>query len=63
MLNTFISAGYVYLSIGALFSVFYVLVGMRRVDPITQSTGLGFKLLILPGTALLWPIMLLKLVQ
>ncbi len=34
MLNTFISVGYVYLSIGALFSVFYVLVGMRRVDPL-----------------------------
>ena len=60
MLNTFISVGYVYLSIGAVFSVAFVLAGMRRVDAVSQEAGLGFKLLTLPGAALLWPIMLMK---
>lgn len=49
-----------YCSAGALFACYFVTLGMPRVDPLTRHAGIGFRLLILPGAMLLWPLLLLR---
>jgi hypothetical protein len=47
-----------YAVVGVLFAVPFVAFGAGRIDPAARSTPLGFRLLILPGAAALWPLML-----
>lgn len=47
----------VYLSIGLVFAVAFVTVGAGRIDPVARNGTWGFKLLILPGTMALWPLL------
>lgn len=49
-----------YLIAGACFAIPFVLRGVNRVDAAAQSAPIGFRLLILPGTIALWPVMLAK---
>ncbi len=48
----------VYLGLGLLFAVPFVWVGAGRVDSNAAGGTLGFRLLILPGSILLWPLLL-----
>ncbi|MEM1329584.1 MAG: hypothetical protein AAGG07_03385 [Planctomycetota bacterium] len=48
----------VYLAIGAVFAIAFVTRGLGRVDPAAGEGTRWFKLLILPGCAALWPLML-----
>lgn len=36
---------------------------IQRLDPATMSSSLGFKLTILPGIALLWPVVISRLLR
>lgn len=47
-----------YLAIGLCFALVFVGVLVGRIDPATRGTGWGFRLLILPGAAALWPLLL-----
>jgi hypothetical protein len=49
-----------YSTAGALFALIFVTVGMPRVDPLTRQVSIGFRLLILPGAMLFWPLLLLR---
>ena len=49
-----------YLFGGLLVAIPFVLRGVNRVDPAAAGASLGFRLLIVPGTIALWPIMLGK---
>ena len=51
-----------YLAIGLLFAVPFVLFGVERIDPAARGATWGFRLLILPGAAALWPLLLSRLV-
>ena len=44
--------------VGVLFAVAFVTVGVGRVDAAAKGAGVGFRLLILPGAAALWPVLL-----
>ena len=46
--------------IGLLFGVCFVTVGVSRLDPMAKGAGPGFRLLILPGVAALWPLLLYR---
>lgn len=48
----------IYALLGLLFAVAFVSVGVTRVDAAARGTGLGFRLLILPGVVALWPLLL-----
>jgi hypothetical protein len=48
---------FVYLAGGVLVGVPFVLRGVQRVDPAARGAGLGFRLLILPATVALWPLL------
>ena len=50
----------VYLGLGALFALFFVTRGLERVDPDARGASLGFRILIVPGCALLWPFLLAR---
>ncbi|MCI0417642.1 MAG: hypothetical protein L0387_04960 [Acidobacteria bacterium] len=45
---------------GLLFGVCFVTAGVSRLDPLAKGAGLGFRLLILPGVAALWPLLLYR---
>jgi len=48
----------IYLFCGLVFAVPFVLVGARRIDPHALHGSWGFRLLIFPGAAALWPLLL-----
>ena len=48
----------VYASLGLVFAVPFVWLGVQRLDSEAQGSGTGFRLLILPGIAAFWPMFL-----
>ena len=50
-----------YIAIGFVFALYFVTLGVARIDPAAQRAPWGFRLIIFPGTIALWPVMLLKL--
>ena len=50
----------VYLLIGIVFAIVFVLRGVGVVDPVAREGTRGFKLLILPGCAAFWPWLLIR---
>ena len=47
-----------YVAAGIVFALAFVFRGAARIDPVAREGTLGFKLLILPGAAALWPFLL-----
>ncbi|QDV06998.1 hypothetical protein Poly30_25170 [Planctomycetes bacterium Poly30] len=47
----------VYLALGVLFAIPFVLVGAGRLDPDARQGTWGFRVLIFPGATLLWPLL------
>lgn len=50
----------IYLGIGVLFAAAFVWKGASRIDPAAGSTGVPFRLLIVPGSVALWPLLAAK---
>ena len=48
----------IYLLVGLLVAVPFALFGARKVDPSAADGTWGFKLLIIPGSAVFWPYLL-----
>ena len=48
-----------YLAAGLLFAVMFAFGGAVRIDRAAKGSGLFFRALIVPGAALLWPLLLL----
>ena len=65
MLETFakaiVYALAMYASLGLVFAVPFVWLGVQRLDSEAQGSGVGFRLLILPGVAAFWPMFLYRL--
>jgi hypothetical protein len=45
---------------GAVFAVGFVTMGIQRVDSVAEHAPLGFRLIVLPGAAALWPLLLVR---
>ena len=52
-----------YAAIGFLFASLFVFRGVQKVDSEAEESGIGFRLLILPGVAAFWPIFLHRWVR
>jgi hypothetical protein len=52
-----------YAAIGLLFAGAFLTVGISRVDPVSKGSGIGFRLIILPGVAALWPVLLTRWIR
>jgi hypothetical protein len=59
----FVYAFYLYFGLGLLFSVAFVTSGVKRLDPNAKGSGLVFRLLILPGSAAFWPLLLRRWIR
>ena len=49
-----------YLVCGLVFAIFFIIKGITVIDEGARGTGIGFRIIILPGVALLWPLLLKK---
>ena len=47
-----------YLACGLIFAIPFALVGVRKIDPHASHGSWGFRVLIVPGTMVLWPLLL-----
>lgn len=54
---------YAYLGVGVVVALAFVLGGVERADPRARGAGWGFRLVVLPGCAALWPAVLRRWVQ
>jgi hypothetical protein len=49
---------FTYLGVGVVFAPIFVLFGVHRIDPGAHGSTWGFRLMIVPGVVLLWPLLL-----
>ena len=47
----------IYLLCGMVFAIPFVLVGVNKIDPHAARASRGFRVLIIPGTMFLWPLL------
>jgi hypothetical protein len=50
----------VYFGVGIAFAIWFVFAGVNRFDDAAVKAGVGFRLLILPGAAALWPVLMAR---
>ena len=48
----------IYLALGLVFAVAFAFWGANRIDPSAQKGTIGFRLLIIPASMALWPLLL-----
>jgi membrane protein implicated in regulation of membrane protease activity len=48
----------IYLASGFLFAIPFALIGVKRIDPHAVHGSWGFRLLIIPGVMVFWPLLL-----
>jgi len=53
----------IYILCGILFAVPFIIKGVTEVDEGTHGTKLGFRLIIIPGTIMFWPLLLSKWIK
>jgi hypothetical protein len=49
-----------YAGTGMAFGIPFLAFGIQRIDPAARGTGLGFRVLVLPGVVALWPVMAVR---
>jgi hypothetical protein len=52
---------YLYLVVGLLFAIWFAFFRVSRIDEQATNASVWFKLIIIPGAVLLWPIVLWKM--
>ncbi|MCC7388330.1 MAG: hypothetical protein IT431_06140 [Phycisphaerales bacterium] len=57
-LNAILASIAAYLGLGLVFGAVFVARGISAVDPAARGASCGFRLVVLPGVAALWPLML-----
>ena len=45
---------------GAVFAIAFVTMGIQHVDSVAAHAPLGFRLIVMPGVAALWPLLLVR---
>lgn len=53
----------IYGALGFVFALYFVFAGAGKIDPVAAEGTKGFRLLIIPGVCLFWPLLLLRLVR
>ena len=59
----FVYAFYFYFAIGFSFAIAFIAIGVKRLDPNASGSGIGFRLLILPGSTAFWPLLLRRWIR
>ncbi len=63
MAELLVGAMGVYAIIGAVFAAAFVTMGIHRVDRVAEHAPLGFRMIVMPGAAALWPLLLLRWIR
>lgn len=63
LLEQFVLVLGIYLAVGLLFAVPFVIVGVHRIDAAAEDAGVLFRVIILPGVAMLWPLLLTRWIR
>ena len=58
-----VGALYLYGIAGLVFAIAFVTTGVKRIDSQAIGSGVGFRVLIFPGSAALWPLLLRRWVS
>ena len=58
IVSAIVAALGIYFACGVLFAVPFVVIGVNRLDPHAKPGTWGFRVLIVPGTIFLWPLLL-----
>lgn len=53
--NMLVMVAGAYLAVGVVFAALFIWRGAASIDHAAASAGLGFRVLLIPGAALLWP--------
>ena len=53
----------IYLFCGLVFSIIFISKGLQVLDEGAHGAGIGFKLIIIPGCMVFWPLLLKKWMQ
>ena len=48
---------------GMVFAAAFVSRGIHRIDPVAEHAPLGFRLIVVPGVAALWPLLLVRWIR
>ena len=56
----FVYALAAYATAGVVFAAVFVAIGVQKVDRVAEHAPLGFRMIILPGVAALWPLLLAR---
>jgi hypothetical protein len=59
----FVDALTLYAALGVVFAIAFVCVGVKRIDSQAVGTGVGFRILIFPGSVAFWPLLLRRWVR
>lgn len=60
LIGVLLTALGLYAALGVLFALAFVTLGAPRVDHNARGGPVGFRMMILPGSAALWPVLLVK---
>ena len=63
MIETLVLGAGFYLAAGLIFALAFVTVGVQRLDGDAKGGTVGFRILILPGATLLWPLLAARWVR
>jgi TM2 domain-containing membrane protein YozV len=63
LISVILIAMAIYLATGLLFALFFLIKGVNKIDTSAIGSGWGFRIIILPGTIVLWPLLLNKWIK
>lgn len=52
-----------YLVLGLIFAIPFIVFGIQRLDPSAKNSTIPFRLMVLPGITLFWPLLLIRLLR
>ena len=61
--ETFVDSLAAYAALGMVFAIAFAAIGVGRVDPVAKDSRVSFRLIIIPGVAALWPLILARWIQ
>jgi hypothetical protein len=53
----------IYLVLGFVFAIPFVIKGAQKIDPSANGGSIGFRIIIIPGTMVFWPFLLKKWIK
>ena len=63
LVNILLLVSAIYLSVGLLFAIAFVIKGVDKTDEGAHGSTIGFRIIIIPGAMVFWPLLLKKWVN